>query len=153
MARNGKLNDKQKDRVVELVQAGKSRKDVATFFNVSPRTIYRVLYEKGLQPSVNEASEPRVVTATLEPAQARLHLTHLSDDEQAILRICKAAGLDADALRRTLTTPALTPENIRTTLTNLASDQLGMFLDAIYTSRALSSLSKATQPVQQEMPA
>lgn len=150
MARAGKLNDKQKDRVVELVQAGKSRKDVATFFNVSPRTIYRVLYEKGLQ---TDSSEPRVVSATLGPAQAHRTVTHLTDDEQAILRICKAAGLDADALRRTLATPALTPENIRTTLTSLASDQLGMFLDSVYTTRALASLSKAAQPVQQEMPA
>lgn len=149
MARAGKLNDKQKDRVVELVQAGKSRKDVATFFNVSPRTIYRVLYEKGLQ---TDSSEPRVVTATLGPAQARHHLTHLSDDEQAILRICKAAGLDANTLRRTLATPALTPENIRTTLTSLAADQLGMFLDSVYTARALTLIQRA-QPTQQEMPA
>jgi len=149
MARTSKLNDKQKDRVVELVQAGKSRKDVATFFNVSPRTIYRVLYEKGLQ---TDSSEPRVVTATLGPAQAHRTNTPLTDDEQAILRICKAAGLNADALRRTLATPALTPENIRTTLTSLAADQLGMFLDSVYTARALT-LIQCAQPTQQEMPA
>lgn len=152
MARKGKLNDKQKDRVVELIQTGKSRKDVAAFFNVSPRTIYRVLYERGVQPSVNEASEPRVVTADMGPAQARHHLTHLSDEEQAILRICKAAGLDADALRRTLATPALTPENIRTTLASLGADQLGAFLDSVYSQRALATLARHT-PQQQEMPA
>lgn len=152
MARNGKLNDKQKDRVVELIQSGKSRKDVATFFNVSPRTIYRVLYERGVQPSVNEASEPRVVTADMEPAQAHRGTPLFTDEEQTILRICKAAGLDADALRRTLATPALTPENIRTTLASLASDQLGAFLDSIYAQRALALMTRQT-PQQQEMPA
>ena len=152
MARTGKLNDKQKDRVVELIQAGKSPKDVATFFNVSPRTIYRVRYERGLQTPASEASEPRVITAAMEPAQAHRGTPLFTDDEHAILRICKAAGLDADALRRTLATPALTPENIRTTLTSLASDQLGMFLDSVYTARALTLIQRA-QPTQQEMPA
>lgn len=147
MARTSKLNDKQKDRVVELIQSGKSRKSVATFFNVSPRTIYRVLYEKGVQPDARE-------TVTTVP-QAHRPTTLFTQEETEILRICKAAGLDADGLRRTLATPALTPDNIRSTLASLGSDQLGMFLDTVYGQRALQTLrtAQATKPEQQEMPA
>lgn len=102
-----KLNDHQKARVLELHDSGKcTQRQIAEFFNVSPRTIHRVLEEAG-----------RIKTRRL-----------LTDQEKDILALVQASGLSVDEAKECLTRPALTPGNVVQVVASMDDQELGAFL-------------------------
>lgn len=106
MPRNSKLNDAQKNRVVELFEAQVKQTDIAKYFSVHPRTINRVLIEKGLVASPEEKERNR----------------------NQILKLCEERGLTADLLRQRLDAPLLTVDAIRQVLGGLEPGQLGALI-------------------------
>lgn len=85
-----KLNEIQKDRVAELVQTGIEQKKVASFFNVSPRTVTRILHERGMIHN---------------------RLT-LSDKENDFLALMRETGLSVPEVRAHLSSPLMTAESL-----------------------------------------
>lgn len=85
-----KLNDMQKDRVAELVQAGLEQKKVASFFKVSPRTVTRALHEKGMIHN---------------------RLT-LSDKERDFLALMRETNMSVPEVRKHLSTPVMNAETL-----------------------------------------
>ena len=120
MPRNSKLNDAQKNRVVELFQAQVKQTDIAKYFSVHPRTINRVLIEKGLVASPEEKERNR----------------------NQILKLCEERGLTADSLRARLDSPLLTVEAIRHVLGNLEPGQLGVLLHSSIKQSVLQQLQR-----------
>lgn len=102
-----KLNDKQKARVIELVDAGKAtQQQIANYFNVSQRTIHRVLVEAG-----------RVNTGN-----------HLSDRDKDCLALIRTYGLTAPQLKEILDRPALTADNMVQVVSGMDDESLGRFI-------------------------
>lgn len=88
-----KLNERQKDRALELLDAGKTQSSVARFFDVSPRTIHRVRIERGYAtcPQAKQTKQP-----SMNPeAKKALRLLQSLDSQQFLL-VWKLAHLDRD---------------------------------------------------------
>lgn len=114
MARN-KLNEKQKDRVVELHAQDVKQSDIAYCFGVSRRTVQRALVERGVLQTQRQRSE---------------------EDEQ-ILKIVRDRGLSPIGLKQALGSPVLSPENVRAVLTNMTSEQLGTYFYSVVQEKVL----------------
>lgn len=128
-----KLNDKQKERIVELYEAKVPQSQIATFFAVSPRTIDRVLQERGLKLPDGEARE--------------------------IVEIVQKHNLNAETLTTALNQPPLTPENIRHVLSSMTTEQLGTFFYSIVAVKVrrdhetmLAQATAAQTPTQESLP-
>lgn len=105
-----KLNNLQKARVIELEQSGKvTQKQIAQYFNVSPRTITRVLTEAGLVDTFN----------------------HLSDRDKDSLKIIRNADVTPSQLNEALTTTPLTVPNVIQLVSSMDNEQLGSFLVSV----------------------
>lgn len=105
-----KLNDHQKARVIELVEAGKAtQQEIAAYFNVSPRTITRVLDEHGM-----------------------IHTRRtLSDKEQDFLALMRETSLSVPEVRERLSQPVLTASTLVQAVANMDETQLGGFLMSV----------------------
>jgi len=115
-----KLNDAQKARVVELVEQKIPQTTVAQFFNVSPRTITRVLEENGM-----------------------IHTRRtLSDQEKDFLALMKEHALSVTEVRERLSTPAMTNANITALLSSLTETQLGALFVSTVRNQTLQVLQQ-----------
>lgn len=111
-----KLNDKQKARVIELVDAGKAtQQQIANYFNVSQRTIHRVLVEAG-----------RVNTGN-----------HLSERDKDCLALVRTYGLTAPQLKETLDSPALTANNMMQVVSDMDDERMGRFIFNVTKARVI----------------
>lgn len=111
-----KLNDKQKARVIELVDAGKAtQQQIANYFNVSQRTIHRVLVEAG-----------RVNTGN-----------HLSERDKDCLALVRTYGLTAPQLKQTLDSPALTADNMVQVVSDMDDERMGRFIFNVTKARVI----------------
>lgn len=118
-----KLNDAQKARVVELVEQKLPQTTVAQFFNVSPRTIARVLEESGM-----------IYTRRT-----------LSDQEKDFLALMKEYSLSVTEVREHLNTPAMTNANINALLSSLTETQLGALFASTVRKQTLQDLQQEQQ--------
>lgn len=129
MARHSKLNDAQKERVVELYDAHVKQINIAQYFNVSPRTINRILIEKGVLAS---------------PEMKEFNQTQ-------ILKLCAEHGLTADSLRKKLEQPELTIDTLRHVLGNLTPAHLGELVhSSIVQAMAHQQQQARAMPTEQE---
>ncbi len=111
-----KLNDKQKARVIELVESGKAtQQQIANYFNVSQRTIHRVLVEAGMVHTGN----------------------HLSDRDKDCLKIIREYGLSATQLKEILERPALTADNMVRVVSDMNDESLGRFIFNVTKARVI----------------
>lgn len=100
-----KLNDQQKARVVELHDQGMQQQKIAAYFNISTRSVYRVLEEQG-----------RITTRRF-----------LSDREKDFLALMHDSGLTVPEAREKLKSLPLTPHNVREVLVQMSSQELGAY--------------------------
>lgn len=109
-----KITSMQKALIVHsYIQEKKNQTVLAQEFNVSRRTIQRVLLEKG---------------AIAVPGQ-------LTQDEQQMLDMCKANNLNPFKLRQVFNAPTLTLPNIRQYLEQLSLQALGQLFYAVHMSK------------------
>lgn len=111
-----KLNDAQKARVIELLDQGMRQQTIADYFNVSTRTIYRILEESG-----------RITTRR-----------HLSDQEKDFLVLMRETGLSVPEVRERLNQMPLTPANIRAVLVRMDSQELGAYFMGVMRDKVLT---------------
>lgn len=131
------LTEEKKDDIVTRYQAKASLIELAFLYSVSPRTIGRVLEERGLARPV-----PRIKAE----AYTVLHLLeeHKVSPEglKEILEVLRANNISSTAtLEKILHTPALTPQNIQTYLNRCTKEELANYFYA----SGLTKLAEITQ--------
>jgi len=118
-----KLNDQQQARVVELHDQGKQQQHIAAYFNVSTRTIYRILEAHG-----------RITTRS-----------HLTDQEQDTLALVRKADLSVPQLKQRLEQIPLTAETVRLALLQMTAEELGGYFMSILRDKIVDDLNQKTE--------
>lgn len=118
------LDELAKEKVVKSFMCGVKPNELAEIWNVSTRTIRRVLVEHNLLP----------------PEGTRVSL---SPDEVNILEIVKGLNLDAKQLKQALSTTPLTSQNIMQSLGMMPEKEYSTFLEIVSGVRAARDVVNA----------
>lgn len=126
---NSKLTNAEKKEVIKMFsEYGEQQQNIARHFNVSQRTIYRVLHEAGL---------------------VGLKTDSLSDEDRKILNVVRSHGLTAEQADHALRQPAMTPSNIRNQLARLSQADLGEFFTSVLLTKIQRGLTERAEAAAQ----
>ena len=126
------LTELQQDTVVILYTDSDNplnQTEIAEYYEVSRRTIQRVLEARGLKSYNYGSNTPRVVHAvTTRPVQQPLDLQNTNPsrlkEDREIVESVRKRGLNPEALEKLLSAPRLTRGNVQVYLTKLPSQEL-----------------------------
>lgn len=115
------LDNLSKEKVVKSYLCGVKQKELAEIWNVSARTIHRVLVEQGIMP----------------PEGARVLAT---PDEQQMLEIIRRLNLDSVELLERLSAPTITPANLLKSLGQMPDKAYMSLIETVSGVRAAQEI-------------
>lgn len=130
--RQSKLTEEQKELIETSWLNGNSQAELAELFDVSPRTIGRVLKEAGRLAPEGMADEIK-----------RKGKNVLTADEQKCLELLREKEIDSDRLQRILKTPVLNSANMVKAVAGFNDQTTLNFLTAVKNRRKLDAIKQS----------
>lgn len=112
-----KLKQAQKELIARSYVVGNTQSALATLYDVSRKTIQRVLIEYNLLPPMGMANKLK-----------RQGYKLFTEDQQKILEICKEGQITSEKLIKMINTPILTGDNMVKTFAMLGDKEKVKFL-------------------------
>lgn len=134
MPKKTNLTDKQKETITASWKQGNSQTALAELFNVSARTIGRILREYG-------ALAPEGMSADLQRNGRNI----FTEDEQKCLQMLRDNNVDSQRLEQIFKTPTLTTANMVHAVAGFNDQTTLNFLTAVRNRRNLNASKLATQ--------
>ncbi len=120
------LNDEQKDFLVYSYSRGTSQTDLAKYFNVSRKTVWRILSERGELTNSLSADTRKMVRMlqnhhiTPQKLALMLQMRSVTESQRSILDVAAGHQLGAEGLQQALSRPVLNTDNIVRYLADLS---------------------------------